>query len=127
MKKLNNILQKLVIWVHQQTWISKELSVRQIADSTISIMLSQALKSRRQHIEELIKEKKSIILEKVFLATLLLIGILPTTLILSWLLGVFLSFVLLAYSFSILIDVANISALQADIQTTREIQTKKLF
>lgn len=127
MKKLNNILQKLIIWVHQQTWIAKELSVRQIADSTISIMLSQALKSRRQHIEELIKEKKSIILEKVFLATLLLIGILPTTLILSWLLGVFLSFVLLAYSFSILIDVANISALQADIQTTRKIETKKLF
>ncbi len=119
-------LQSIISWVDQQGWIPKQVSIEQIRDSTISIMLNQALQQRKVFVQELIGKTKTKIIFKAVCVCLFLCAA-TGSFLLSWVVGVSCLFISFGYVFSLIIDITNIQLLRREMISTNPVYIKRLF
>lgn len=120
------MFQSVISWVGQQGWLPNQVSVEQMRDSTISIMLHQALQQRQALIQEIIGKTKTKIIFKAVCVCLFLCAA-TGSFLLSWVIGISCLFISLGYVFSLLIDITNIQLLRREMISTNPVYIKRLF
>lgn len=118
---MKKIRRTLANWLTKQSWIPQREFISKMEASTISIMLNQALQTRRTKIaEEIQLIKKSLLMKLLSIAILLGLSI-----VFTYVMPIFIAvlpFVFFSYvSLSLLVDISNVYKLENSMSTTKEV------